>query len=48
MTSSHQNATPCQWFSRFASAPERRSVPRIVRLFLGAVLTRGRTTITSR
>jgi DDE superfamily endonuclease len=47
MTSSHQDATSCQWFSRLASALDRRSAPRLVRLFLGAVLARGRRTVTS-
>jgi DDE superfamily endonuclease len=47
MTSSHQDATSCQWFSRLASALDRRSAPRLVWLFLGAVLARGRRTVTS-
>jgi DDE superfamily endonuclease len=47
MTSSHQNATPCQWFPSLAAALARRSAPRLVRLFLGAVLARGRRTVTS-
>ena len=47
MTSSHQDATSCQWFSYLASALDRRSAPRLVRLFLGALLARGRRTVTS-
>ncbi len=46
MTSSHQDAAPCQWFARLASALDRRSAPRLVWLFLGAVLARGRRTVT--
>jgi len=47
MTSSHQDATACQWFSRLASALDRRSAPGLVRIFLGAILARGRRTVTS-
>src|SRR5512143_3703115 len=47
MTSSHQNANPCQWFSYLTAALDRRSAPRLVWLFLGAVLARGRRTVTS-
>ncbi|HMB04259.1 MAG TPA: transposase [Isosphaeraceae bacterium] len=47
MTSSHPLPAPCQWFSRLASALDRRSAPRLVLLFLGAVLARGRRTVTS-
>ena len=47
MTSSHPLPPPCQWFSRLASALDRRSAPRLARLFLGAVLARGRRTVTS-
>jgi len=47
MTSSHQDATPCQWFSYLAKALDRRSAPRLVWLFLGALLARGRRTVTS-
>ena len=42
MTSSHPLPAPCQWFSRLASALDRRSAPRLALLFLGAVLARGR------
>ena len=47
MTSSHSTPAPCQWFSRLATALDRRSAPRLARLFLGAVLARGRRTVTT-
>jgi hypothetical protein len=47
MTSSHPLPAPCQWFPRLASALDRRSAPRLALLFLGAVLARGRRTVTS-
>ena len=47
MTSSHPDPSPGQWFSRLASALDRRSAPRLVLLFLGAVLAWGRRTVTS-
>jgi hypothetical protein len=47
MTSSHPSPAPCQWFSRLAGALDRRSAPRLALLFLGAVLARGRRTVTS-
>jgi hypothetical protein len=47
MTSSHPPPASCQWFSRLAAALDRRSAPRLVLLFLGAVLARGRRTVTS-
>jgi hypothetical protein len=47
MTSSHPLPVPCQWFSRLAAALDRRSAPRLALLFLGAVLARGRRTVTS-
>jgi hypothetical protein len=47
MTSSHPAPTPCQWFHRLASALDRRSVPRLIWFFLGAVLARGRRTVTT-
>src|ERR1700733_12341118 len=47
MTSSHPLPAPCQWFSRLASALDCRSAPRLARLFLGAVLARGRRTVTT-
>jgi hypothetical protein len=47
MTSSHPLPAPCQWFAWLASALDRRSAPRLALLFLGAVLARGRRTVTS-
>jgi hypothetical protein len=47
MTSSHPLPAPCQWFSRLASALDPRSAPRLALLFLGAVLARGRRTVTT-
>lgn len=47
MTSSHPLPVPCQWFSRLACVLDRRSAPRLALLFLGAVLARGRRTVTS-
>lgn len=47
MTSSHLIPAPCQWFSRLATALDRRSAPRLALLFLGAILARGRRTVTS-
>ena len=46
MPSSHPDPSPGHWFSRLASALDRRSAPRLVLLFLGAVLARGRRTVT--
>src|ERR1700750_1953912 len=47
MTSSHPTPVPCQWFSWLAAALDRRSAPRLAFLFLGAILARGRRTVTS-
>jgi hypothetical protein len=47
MTSSHPTPAPCQWFSRLAVALDRRSAPRLALLFFGAVLARGRRTVTT-
>src|SRR5689334_724529 len=47
MTSSHPTPAPCQWFARLASALDKRSAPRLALLFLGAVLARGRRTVTT-
>jgi hypothetical protein len=47
MTSSPQDTPPCQWFSRIASALDPRSARRLGRLLLGAILARGRRTVTS-
>src|SRR5512135_1808937 len=46
-TFSHHDPSPCQWFSRLA-ARDRRSTPRLILLFLGTVLARGRRTVPSR
>ena len=46
MTSSPPLPVPCQWFTRLASALDRRSAPRLTLLFLGVVLARGRRTVT--
>jgi hypothetical protein len=47
MTSLQRDTRICQWFPLLASALDRRSTPRLVLLFLGAVLARGRRTVTS-
>ena len=47
MASSHPLPDPCQWFARLAAALDPRSAPRLALLFLGAVLARGRRTVTS-
>ena len=47
MTSSHPLPAPYQWFSRLAAGLDRRSAPRLALLFLGAVLARGRRTVTT-
>lgn len=47
MTSSHFTPALCQWSSRLASALDRRSAPRLALLLLGAVLARGRRTVTA-
>ena len=47
MPSSHPTPAPCHWFFWLASALDCRSAARLVRLFLGAVLARGRRTVTS-
>ena len=47
MTSSHPIPAPCQWFSWLAAALDRRSAPRLALLFFGAVLARGRRTVTT-
>lgn len=39
--------TPCQWFSQLADLLDSRSAPRLIRLFLGALLAAGRRTVTS-
>jgi len=47
MTSSHPTPATCQWFTRLAGPLDRRSAPRLALLFLGALLARGRRTVTS-
>ena len=47
MPSSHPLPPSCHWFSRLASALDPRSGPRLAWLLVGAVLARGRRTITS-
>jgi hypothetical protein len=47
MTSSQPLPARCQWFAWLASALDRRSAPRLALLFLGAVLARGRRTVTT-
>src|SRR4051812_43282020 len=47
MTSSHPLPVACQWFSWLASALAPRSAPRLALLLLGAVLARGRRTVTT-
>jgi hypothetical protein len=47
MSSSHPKPAPCQWFSQLASVLDRRSAPRLARLFLGTVLARGRRAVTT-
>ena len=47
MTSSHPTPATCQWFPRLAAALDRRSAPRLILLFLGAILARGRRTVTT-
>ena len=47
MPSSHPLPSPCHWFSRLASALDPRSAPRLAWLLFGAVLARGRRTVTS-
>jgi hypothetical protein len=47
MTSSHLLPAPCQWFARLAGHLDPRSAPRLALLLLGAVLARGRRTVTT-
>ena len=47
MTSLHPALAPWRWFARLAAALDRRCAARLVLLFLGAVLARGRRTVTS-
>ena len=47
MPSSHPLPTLCHWFSALAAALDRRSAPRLAWLLVGAILARGRRTVTS-
>jgi DDE superfamily endonuclease len=47
MPLSHHTPTPCQWFSQLAAALDRRSAVRLALVFVGALLARGRRTVTS-
>ena len=47
MTSSHPTSPPCHWFSLLASVLDPRSGPRLAWLLVGAILARGRRTVTS-
>ncbi|MFO0851803.1 MAG: transposase [Gemmataceae bacterium] len=47
MTSSHPSPPRCHWFSAVSSALDPRSAPRLVWLLVGAILVRGRRTVTS-
>jgi hypothetical protein len=47
MPSSHPVPPPCHWFAALAAALDPRSAPRLAWLFVGAVLARGRRTVTS-
>jgi DDE superfamily endonuclease len=47
MSFSQATLTPCQWFCHLAAALDRRSAVRLALVFVGAVLARGRRTVTS-
>ena len=47
MTSAHTTTRLCHWFSALAAALDPRSASRLALLLLGAVLARGRRTVTS-
>lgn len=47
MTSSHPTPALGQWFAHLAAVLDKRSAPRLALLFLGAVLARGRRTVTT-
>jgi hypothetical protein len=47
MPVSHSAPPGVQWFSILAGILDRRSAPRLAKLFLGAILARGRRTVTS-
>jgi DDE superfamily endonuclease len=48
MPSSHPLPPSCHWFPRLASALDPRSAPRLAWLLVGAILARGRRTVTNR
>ena len=47
MPSSHPLPASCQWFTALVTALDPRSAPRLAWLLAGAVLARGRQTVTS-
>ena len=47
MPSSHPLPPSCHWFPRLAGTLDRRSAPRLAWLLVGAILARGRRTVTS-
>lgn len=47
MPSSHPLPSSCHWFSRLTSVLDPRSAPRLAWLLVGAILARGRRTVTS-
>jgi hypothetical protein len=47
MAFSHPIPAPCQWFPPLTSALDQRSTLRLARLFLGAILARGRRAVTT-
>ncbi len=47
MPSSHPLPPSCHWFSALATALDPRSAPRLAWLLVGAILARGRRTVTS-
>jgi hypothetical protein len=47
MPFSQPTPAPCQWFSYLAAALDRRSAARLAVVFIGAILARGRRTVTS-
>jgi hypothetical protein len=47
MSLSQSTPTPCQWFCYLAAALDRRSAARLALVFIGAILARGRRTVTS-
>ena len=47
MISSHPLPALCHWFTHLARPLDCRSAPRLALLLLGAILARGRRTVTS-